>query len=345
MVSLWILIILTILVVIIGSRVAGELRFVRIQRDRLKAYYLAKAGINKSISLLEEDLSDKETKEYDSIFKCGVKLKNREPEDILKELKDIFEEKWNKGTAFRIGYTTYEEEKELFRYGMSDKECKLYINRTDDIGKRQLEELFLLKKIEEEAKNLSNFIVDWVDEDKEKSDGSPEESIFKNEELRSIEELLVILEYFYQKKGEEDYRKRAEDVFKKIKDLLTTYGDEKGKININTASEDVLLVLANAVAEGQRERDCVKAVVGYIIEEREKKGYFKTIGELRTPDIVSGTSADENLFNRLKSNFTVTSSNFRIEAEGIVNNQPMKKIITVVDRSSSPFKILYWHEI
>lgn len=334
MVSLWILIILVVLVVIIGSRVAGELRFVRIQRDRLKAYYLAKAGINKSISLLEEDLLDKETKEYDSISECGVSLENRRPEDI-------FEEKWNKGMVFKIGYTTYEEEKELFKYGMRDEECNLYINRTDEVGKKQLKKLFLLKKIDN-AEEISELIIDWIDEDKVKTGGSSEDSIFKNEKLRSIEELLIILEYFYQKKGKEDHRKRAEGAFEKIKDLITTYGD--GKINVNTASKDVLSILTNAVAQNQEEGDCVEAVVGYIIEEREKKGYFKTIGELRTPDIVSGTSADENLFNRLKSNFTVTSSNFRIEAEGIVNNRPMKKIIAVVYRSGSPFKILYWHE-
>ncbi len=341
MVSLWILIILVVLVVIIAGRVANELRFVRIQRDRLKAYYLAKAGINKSISLLEEDLLDEKTKEYDSIFECGVSLGNR-------KLKDIFEERRNKGMAFKVGYTTYEEEKELFKYGMRDEERKLYINRTDDIGKRQLEELFLLKKIEkEEAKNLSNFIIDWIDEDEVKIDGSPEDpedSIFKNEKLRSIEELLVILEYFYQKKGKEDYRKRAEDVFKKIKDLVTVYGEENGKINVNTASEDVLLVLANTVAENREEEDCVEKVINYIIKKREEEKYFKAIDELVMPDIDSSTSVDENLFNRLKTNLTTASNNFRIEAEGIVNNRLMKKIIVVVNRSSPPFKILYWHE-
>lgn len=62
-VSLWILVMLTLLVVSTGQRVSIALRLSRYHRDKLKASCLAKTGINRVIS----DLKKNNTNDYDSL--------------------------------------------------------------------------------------------------------------------------------------------------------------------------------------------------------------------------------------------------------------------------------------
>jgi len=53
-IALWVLIILAIMAVSVGRRVSLGLRLSGYQRDSLKAFYLAKAGLNRSIVELQK---------------------------------------------------------------------------------------------------------------------------------------------------------------------------------------------------------------------------------------------------------------------------------------------------
>ncbi|MCX7661253.1 MAG: hypothetical protein N2Z79_01045, partial [Candidatus Omnitrophica bacterium] len=54
-ISSWILIILSFIMITVSWRIRRELNFIKEKKDRLKAYYLAKAGISCVISQLEDE--------------------------------------------------------------------------------------------------------------------------------------------------------------------------------------------------------------------------------------------------------------------------------------------------
>lgn len=141
------------------------------------------------------------------------------------------------------------------------------------------------------------------------------------------EELLLVKDF-----GLEDYRL--------LKDMITVYSGDK--VNINTASEDVLVVLGKSLAVDNEQKNCVEAVVDDIIKQRGEKKYFDEMGDIETRDVVSGTSADEDVFNNLKNQLIVQSNNFMIESKGRVKKSTTTIITAIYERINH--KIIYWHE-
>ena len=84
-ISLWILAILALLSVSIAHRVSLGLRLSRYQKERLKAAYLAKAGINIAIAEIEKDKNEfsADTKVVDEESKIDI---NTAPQELLSEL-------------------------------------------------------------------------------------------------------------------------------------------------------------------------------------------------------------------------------------------------------------------
>jgi len=117
--------------------------------------------------------------------------------------------------------------------GLIDEERKININTgTNDV----LNEFFELvgEASPQEAADIADSIVDWRDEDDEPSDNGAESSHYegldpgytcKNANFDILEELLLV-------KGV------TQEIYDKVKDYLTVYGD--GKVNLNTA--DVLVL-------------------------------------------------------------------------------------------------------
>ena len=58
MITLWILAILVVFVVGLGQRSLIKLKLASLQKDRLKAYFLARAGIQKAVTVLEKNQRD-----------------------------------------------------------------------------------------------------------------------------------------------------------------------------------------------------------------------------------------------------------------------------------------------
>jgi general secretion pathway protein K len=112
-----------------------------------------------------------------------------------------------------------------------------------------------------------------------------------------------------------------------LKDFFTVYTD--GKINLNTASEKVLLTLPGMTEPGAQA----------IINMRKNQA-FQTEKDFE----------DINSISKQTSQFiaqwgTARSDIFRIIVQAKVNEaKNYKQIVAIVDRSHDPLKILYWRE-
>ncbi|MFH0858177.1 MAG: helix-hairpin-helix domain-containing protein [Candidatus Omnitrophota bacterium] len=294
------------------------LRLNRYQRDSVKAYSLAKGGINLAIVVLQEDA--KKDAQSPPAYDAPDELWANNEE----EFKNI--SFGNDKDEFAVVY--YIEkigDSEEIKYGVTDEERKININKADKS---------LLASLPGISEDLANNILAWRgDKDPDIPESAKDyEALgytYKNETFVNIEELLVV-------KG------LTEETYNQIKDLITVWGEKDGKININTASPEILIILANSVAK-DNERGCVDVVVNEILRQRAEKKYFTTLSEIViSDDLVGGTSSDVDLFNiSLKPNLIVTSNYFRIISEGNVDGLK-REISCVYDRDER--KIVFWHE-
>jgi len=314
--TMWILIILATLAVSIGHRVSLSLHLSNYQQERLNAFYLAKAGANRAIF---EIINDK-TPDYDSLTDNWANN-----EEVFKNITLN-----NKKDEFAV--VSHED-----TLGVIDEESKININTASDdllsallIGSQDYNDA-LLKDIHiwrgDSAPALE------ADNDEYKN--------FKKAPFSNPEELLVVLGHFYRKMGLTNYTETAQKVFENIKDSITIYTLGSGQeININTVSGETLLIIANAKALTQGQKNSIISLVGKIISLRDKLGYFRRTEDIVIPELAVG-SDEENLLNNLKANFIFKSDNFLIEALGNVG-KIKGRISVVYNRRNN--KILYRHE-
>jgi len=334
-ICLWILVILTIFAVSIGHRVSMSLRLSRYQRDRLKAIYLAKAGVDRAIVEIRED----ETEDYDSLIDGWA---NNEEAFANILLSDDEAEFANVGYSLAI-----EEEGEETVFGVIDDERKININRIDTLGRLQLIHIFALLDLDPlEASDLADTMVEWISDTVEPELGK---QVFKNSELKVPEELLLVLEYFYKNKNVEDYRGKAKEVYCKAKDTITAFGE---KLNINTASVEAIKSLTYAAV------DNIGAGATYLHADSLVSGIDNARnGEdniLATSDDLPFENAstienfkttlpleEQAILEEIINELTVKSSYFRIEAIGN-SRQVSKEVHAIYNRDQD--KVIYWHE-
>jgi type II secretory pathway component PulK len=326
MIGLWITSILTIFAVGLGHRSSINLKLARFQRDRLKAGLLIKAGIQKAISLLNND-----TNEYDSLNETWSTGIDPETKEMLFENVEL-----KKGS------------KEAFTLRMKDEECRININQVNtDFQKQMLATLFESLGIED-PQGLRDLICDWVDIDPEPADS---DRIFKNSNLESPQELMLILEFFYKKKGEPEPLKKAQEEYEIIKDFITVYTE--GKININTVSLELLETLTDAVVRQMQAQGITdlpteaqtQELLNLIFNFREEGKVFTKVNDAVKDLGLEPTDKKAQIINFLiaQDSICVSTQYVRIEASGLINNKAVKKVLIVVKRDE-PGKILYWHE-
>ena len=324
MIVLWVVAILAIFAVSLGHRASINLQLVRYQRDALKAVYLARAGLNKSILILQEDAVDPASRDYDTQEACGVNLKSR-------NIQDLFSETWvDGGGSFKIGqYTSIAD----FRYGLSDEEGRININgATNFDNKTLLDELFKLRDITDSAK-LAETVVNWIDADQEGPDA------FKNQKLTAKEELSAALEYFYSQNGldKQEAQNKAQEAYNRLRDYITV--DSNNKININTASEEVLKAISRAIAKANaRPETLADGLASRLIGLRSANPFMNktAIDSLQLSDL-----QEQGLFDLLKPYLAPKSDSFRITVTGN-SGKISKNIEAVYNRSSK--KIVYWRQ-
>jgi DNA uptake protein ComE-like DNA-binding protein len=105
---------------------------------------------------------------------------------------------------------------------------------------------------------------------------------------------------------------------------------QPGKINVNTASSEVLMTLPGINREiGDR-----------IVNERSSSsGVFKTLADLLERHVL-----DEQVFRNVFEKLTVRSDVFTVESIGTSGAGVQRRILAVIDRGNDPMSILYWYQ-
>ncbi|MCX5699845.1 MAG: type II secretion system protein GspK [Candidatus Omnitrophica bacterium] len=339
LISSWVLLILVVLAIGLGHRSSIALRLCAYQRDNLKASYLAKAGINQAILQLKEDASFPYNS-LKSIWSTGVDPLTSKPLFENVQIRD------GSGEKFTVRYP-YDDINYLC---MLDEERKININKvvTGLIFQPLLGQLILTRLFDfagaANPDDLKNLVVKWIDPAADIGDDP--DQIFKNSNLQTTEELLPILEFFYKEEGNPALK--AKQIYGKIKDLITVYGD--GKININTAKEETLGILINACID-----ECVKNGVITVRPDPQnlinlisiirKDAPFENLGALSNALASTSnlSSEEKNVLNKLTEIITFKSNNFRINSTGEIIGKSISKTITCIF-SRTGNKIIYWHE-
>ena len=106
---LWILVILTTLAVGLGRSTNIELTLTKYSVAKLKAKYLAQAGVFYAMDLLEKDASDNASQSVDTMYLCA-----RPTQDA--SLEELFEERALEDGHFTLDYwqEPTEEDGEIF---------------------------------------------------------------------------------------------------------------------------------------------------------------------------------------------------------------------------------------
>ena len=352
-VSFWVLLILSMLVIGLGHKLSLEIRLTHNHLDSLKAVYIAKAGIQRALAERLKALRSQSGIDADAFNKSWFNNK-----EIFKNVK------------LGEGAYTVENFQMPGLYGMCDEQCKININTASDDVLRALIGPVSLKQGGADAKRITASIRAWRGD----SDGgtlsilrTEDEAYYqaqnppyrcKGSEFAAIEEILLIRgitpELFYGKDGDGDsIIGPEEEGFGKY---ITIYGN--GAVNINTAPRPVLEAVLDAEIadyidnfrlwpEGRIGSSWFVAQ-GLSADTSDYK--IKNIYDVE-PDPALGTDLTRNyLWKKLqtaKQNnvIGVKSSGFRIN--GAAEVKGIKKSIEAVavfDENTDIYKFKYWHQ-
>jgi general secretion pathway protein K len=273
-------------------------------RDEQKAFYAARTGIEVAKHLLQEDDT-----EYDAL-----------------------DEDWAHFDE-HPGFLS-EDDEGRFHGTIEDEAGKFPINTLisgDDIdeGKRlQLERLFEVLELD---LDLIFPICDWLDSNHDEGPNGAEDAYYaelsppypcKDGPLSSLEELLLA-------KGMTEEILYGTEEKKGLIHYLTIYSN--GKININTASAEVLQCLSDDIEE-----DLAQAIVDYLREEPFKKEEGQSLCEH-----IEHLGMKTDTCEELQDQCEVKSSIYSVCVEGQVRGIK-KRIVTVLNRSDKAITPLFW---
>jgi len=323
--TIWVLSFLTIFAIGMGGIVSSQLNLASYFKDRLTIYYLAKAGIERATVEL---ITDRD-KTYDTL---NEDLTNNES-----FFKDVLLDTGYFNVSYRL------EDKngldEVF-YGAEDESSRININYVPEEALKSL--LKVIGGVDDgTASDITSAIIDWRDEDIVVSPFGAEDSYYKslelpyeckNKKFQILEELLLV-------KG------MTPELFLKIKDLITVYGE--GKTNINTAGLSIFLALGLS-------NDFAERMIKFRQGSDERDGtmddnVFKSVEDMRN---IGPMFTEESIaLNRLISYdiCTVKSDIFRITSSGVLKKDKGRELVRTITcvikrKGEDRPKILYWRE-
>jgi len=312
-----------------------ESRITRYYRNRTKAYYLARSGLEvaRMLMIKRGDIKDdEEPEEDDNWFEHAERLKD----------------------GLAITGLEVEMANGIVTIDIVPEPARRNINMlgANDLAKEEsLERILDVGGVPEDLwPELIESFLDWTDKDDEpRFDGAETEDYYsvecdppyecKNGELDTVDELLLVkgfnrtILYGGVLKGEfEGFEDEEEIPISGIADLLTVYGSDK--ININAAPMRVLMTLP----------EVDEIVAGAIIEERE--GLLNPEGEQEHDPFQNAN----DLFARipeldpsLKSFMSTDAGIYRITCVGQVGG--VERVIwCIVEYADKDFKVLRWRE-
>lgn len=328
-ISMWILIILTLLALSAGRRTSIELKLLRHHLHRAQAFYLSKAGLERIYAEKKGDENgyDALNEEWSNKLKAG-----NEP-----EFKDFA---FANG-KFTVRYDYFEslDEEPQALYGMQDEQSKLNINKIlDDADSRAKEFKALLEtvlKSNADAQALVDKFLDWIDSDnaarpKGREDYSGPGITPKNKPLERLEELLMIEGF-------------TPEIVSKLVNYITIYGD--GTININSAPREIFLALGLSEEAARRILSYRLGSDGRIATADD--GIMDDISDLPSIFSIGALSAEDtgiinNLINTRR--ISVNSSAYRTKSYGTVYNVS-REIASVAEiKPGENPRQLYWYE-
>ena len=317
--ALWSISFLTTLAVILGFQVRQKLVLVKRLEERDNGRLIAEAGIKRAIA----ELAVEKEEDFDTLTQGW----SNNPA--------VFKEAGVGEGKFSVSYEI--SSGEAF-YGLTDEESKININSADA---QIMERVFRLAGLEEsEAQDLAFSIVDWRDEDSQLSSpsGGAEDSYYrmlptpyeaKDAPFQALDELLLV-------KGV------SENIFQKIRNYITIYGN--GRVNINTSGRIVLMALGFSANVTDR----------IIVFRNGKDGvsgtpddnYFENIADiaLKISDAGNLNQAEQAQINNITGEglISVKSANFMARSRSYMGRDKfVYEAVAVVSRKG---KILYWNE-
>ncbi|MEA3560863.1 MAG: general secretion pathway protein GspK, partial [Candidatus Omnitrophota bacterium] len=264
--TLWTLSFLTVFSIGLANNISAQLRVASHLQDRLKMYYLAAAGIERGIV---EITGNDETPSYDTLNETWSNNEESFNELPLGDGYITLSYQLNKEVPES---QSVQESGEITLYGLMDESSKININEVPaGVLKTLLGNIGEVEK--EEASDIANSIIDWRDLDVVVSSGGAEDFYYqslespypcKNGKFQVLEELLLV-------KG------MTPELFLKIKDVITIYGDSR--VNINTADRLTLRALGLSSELAKRIVEFRQGSGGEG-EAEEDKNFFKTVAEL-----------------------------------------------------------------
>lgn len=339
-VALWVVVLLSLIVSSFAFDMQVEARITSYYRKRLKADYLANAGIERARMLL--------------IKSADPEIQNEETYEDLDAPWYPYARRLSEGSA--VHGVTDKLESGTISVDIVPEPARRNINRL--MGKKDdWEQVMEIAGVPEEKwEELFDCLNDWADaDDKLRNYGAETEDYYaqqdspphkaKNLPLDTVGELLLIKGFTKEMVygGLPEDADEGDEPMRGMADLLTTFGDDK--VNVNAAGKEVLMTLPG---------------VDDIVAEDimlERAGYPATIGEVLS-NVARGREDEDNSFenvsdffnrfpelrSRLNKRVTTGAGTYRItskgESHGVVRHI---SCIVTVDKKGK-MRILRWLE-
>ena len=244
--TLWVMMIITVLAVGLAFRMRIEIRMTQIFIAKTEIVEIAKSALYRALGesindlepVGEEDLQGGDTFSYNLSWAVNTDL-----------YKDIELGRGRFDIRFEYELSEDENQKEIF-YGLKDEQSLINLNfvasMKDKRKAKRIIKSILGPDVDQDEKTLvAGAIIDWVDKSEEDgglsevSIGGAEDSFYaslspayqaRDGLLKTVEELKFV-------------RGVTDEIYERLKKYVTVYG--KGSTNINTAPREVLLALGN----------------------------------------------------------------------------------------------------
>lgn len=199
---------------------------------------------------------------------------------------------------------------------ISDENSKFNLNTiinengsTNDKALSTFKRLLTALKLDE---NISLYVTNWINSTAGSSSAVLTSATTHNY-LYCVDELLSIPQI-------------SPDIYKKLTPYVTVNGD--GLININTASEEVLMALGENISQTTAKK---------IIEYREKTSPFKTTTSIQSVSAMADKSIG------IMGKITVKSTTFSVTSVAALRGI-QREIHSVTQYSGTPEQVKYWKE-
>ncbi|MBZ0273488.1 type II secretion system minor pseudopilin GspK [bacterium] len=275
--------------------------------DGMRAYYMAKSGVQVAAGSLLKDAQDND--------------------------EDHPHEEWANPM---LGYIPISET-EVISVTIADESGKFNLNKLVTLGGNpDTVRIDIFKKLLEGMGldvNIADAVVDWIDKNTEQNAGGGEEDAFygyasavpepykaKNAPLSSIGEIKLI-------KGV------TGEVYQRLIEVCTIYSDNK--MNINTIDDRVLNALIQSVAPEANAQEAIEKINAFRNTEEQyfsKKGFRQELAQLEL---------DPLLIGRIRRHLTFASRYFSVDVTANVGST-IKSVRGVVRRTKKESKLVYF---